>query len=162
MHVERRYSVTPDVLLGVLTDADFLAARNARYGGAGEPVIARDESHVVITVPRQLPLEHVPSAFHRFIGDGRFIEIDTWTSVAGDHAAGYWTVNTHRAPISLDGTHTLTATGDGCIHVVTGEVRVSLPLVGGKLAREVDAHLSELVQHEMAFTAGWLDDDQAS
>jgi hypothetical protein len=162
MRVEHRYSVTPGVLLGVLTDPAFLTARNERYGGAGAPTVAHRDGQVVITVPRQLPLEHVPSAFHRFIGDGRFVEVDAWTAVTDERASGSWTVDTHRAPISLRGTHHVSATETGCLHVVEGEVRVSLPVVGGKLAREVDAHLTELVGHEMAFTAEWLESGQAS
>jgi hypothetical protein len=162
MHVEHRYPVSPSILLGVLTDPAFLSARNERYGGAGPPSVARENGQLVITVPRQLPMEHVPSAFHRFVGDGRFIEIDTWTSIGDERAAGHWTVETRKAPIQLRGTHRVDAAGDSSMHVVAGTVKVSIPLLGGKLAREVDAHLTELVRHEMEFAAEWLATRQAS
>ncbi|MDX6285758.1 MAG: hypothetical protein QOG53_1243 [Frankiales bacterium] len=162
MHVEHRYLVPPGVLLGVLTDPAFLTARNERYGGAGAPVVSRENGQVVITVPRQLPMAHVPSVFHRFVGDGRFTERDTWSSIGDDRAIGSWLVDVGKAPIQLSGTHTITATGHGSVHVVAGDVKVSIPVVGGKLAREVVAHLTDLISHEMAFAAEWLESRPAS
>ena len=162
MHVEHRYPVEPGRLLAVLTHPAFLSARNKRYGGAGPPSVAQHNGQVVITVPRQLPMEHVPSAFHRFVGNGRFTQVDTWMSIADERATGRWVVDTGRAPIRLSGTHSVTASSEGSLHVVAGEVTVNLPVVGGKLAREVDAHLTDLVRHEMSFMADWLTSGRAS
>ena len=162
MHVEHRYPVEPGRLVAVLTDPTFLTARNQRYGGAGPPSVARQNGQVVITVPRQLPMEHVPSAFHRFVGNGRFTQVDTWMSIADEGATGLWVVDTGKAPIRLSGTQGVMARGDGSVHVVAGEVKVGLPVVGGKLAREVDAHLTDLVGLEMTFMAEWLASGHAS
>jgi Protein of unknown function (DUF2505) len=151
VRVEREYAVAPGVLLGLLTDPAFLTARSERYGGVGVPTVRRTAAEIVVTATRQLPLEHVPSAFRRFVGTGRVVQTDTWTG-----AVGLWTLDTGSAPIRLRGTHEVIAVGGGCRYTVTGDVRVTLPVLAGRMTRRVETHLTELVRAEQEFAAEWL------
>ena len=156
MRVEHRYDVRTAELLEVLLDPAFLAARSARYGGIGAPTVTRASAGVEVRTVRQLPLEHVPSAFRRFVGDGRVEQVDTWPPVEGDDVAGRWTLETGRAPIALHGTHTVTGQGDGCRYVVTADIRVTVPVVAGRLTRQVESYLVQLVTSEQAFLGDWV------
>jgi hypothetical protein len=39
---------------------------------------------------------------------------------------------------------------------VTADVRVSVPVLAGRLTRLVETHLSDLIRAEQAFAAEWL------
>ena len=104
-----------------------------------------------MTTPRQLPLDKVPSAFRRFVGDGRLVQIDSWRGTAGS-----WTIDAGHAPIRLGGTHQVTAVGPGCSYAVTGEVQVTLPVVAGRPRPSGRDYLGELIRAEQKFAAEWL------
>src|SRR4051794_37680668 len=109
----------------------------------------------VVTVPRQLPLEHVPAAFRRFVGNGSLVQIDRWRSPNGTDAHATWTTDTGHAPIDLRGEQLLVGERDACRYVVSATTKVSLPLAG-RLVRMVEIHLAQLVTAELEFLADWL------
>jgi hypothetical protein len=112
---------------------------------------------VEVRAIRQLPLAHVPSAFRRFVGDGRVQQVDTWPPPDGDRIDARWAIDTGRAPIALSGRHLVSGYGEGCTYVVTADIRVSVPVVAGRLTKQVETYLSQLVRAEQAFLAEWHD-----
>jgi hypothetical protein len=156
MQVEHAYDVAPRALLDVLTDEGFLRERGRRYGGRGEPTVARSDGSIVVTVPRQLPVEAVPGPFRRFVGDGALVQTDTWSEIAEDRISGSWTTDVGKAPLLLRGTHEIVAAGSGCRYVVTAEVKVKIPLGGGAAEKLVRERLAELVRNEQDFAETWL------
>src|SRR5660398_163184 len=75
VQVECSYPVPPIRLYEVLTDLDFLIARNERYGGVGTPTVEQTGDALVVTTVRRIPLEHAPAVAHRFLGDLSLIHI---------------------------------------------------------------------------------------
>jgi hypothetical protein len=158
MRVEREYSgVAPRALWETMTDLDFLRARSARFGGRSEPAVDRTGAQVVVTTPRQIPMDDVPGPLRRYVGSGALVQTDTWTDVATDHVSGAWTADAGGMPATLTGAHEIVATSGGCRYVVTATVKVHVPLIGGRLAGEVSRHVEDLVRSEQEFLAGWLD-----
>jgi hypothetical protein len=169
MRVERRYADPPAALFAVLTDLGFLRARSERFGGRGEPTLAREPGAVVVTVPRQLPLAQVPGALRRYVGDGRLVQVERWARPtaadgAADQSADWtrveadWRVDPGKAPLTLRGRHEITVVDGGCVHQVIVDLRVRVPLAGGAIAKQVGGHLADLVAREQAFAADWLRD----
>jgi hypothetical protein len=163
MRVERRFADPPAALFAVLTDLRFLRARGERFGGRGEPVLASEPGALVVTVPRQLPLRQVPGPLRRYVGDGRLTQIERWTPPAADAPvdAGIgaaWRVDPGGAPLTLTGRHEITPVDGGCVHLVTADVRVRVPLAGAAIAKQVSGYLADLVAREQAFAADWLRD----
>ena len=138
-----------------MLDPAFLAARSARYGGVGAPTVTRAPAEVEVRTVRQLPLERVPAAFRRFVGDGRVEQIDSWPPVDGDRVLGSWRLETGRAPIELNGRHSVTGEGQRCTYVVTADIKVTVPVVAGRLSRQVETYLAQLVAAEQGFLAEW-------
>ena len=158
MRVERDYAgVAPRGLWEVMTDLDFLLARSDRFGGRTEPTVDRGGGQVVVTTPRQIPLDDVPGPLRRYVGSGALVQTDTWGDVAGDHVSGEWTTDPGGMPATLAGAHEIRATPTGCRYVVTATVKVHVPLIGGRLAGEVSKHVERLVRTEQDFLAEWLD-----
>ncbi|MFL6239438.1 MAG: DUF2505 domain-containing protein [Actinomycetes bacterium] len=159
MQIAHRYDLTPTGLLAVLVDPAFLAARSARYGGVGSPMAARAGDELEVRTVRQLPLDRVPGPFRRFVGDGRVEQVDVWPADGGPDegvVTGRWWLETGRAPIDLNGRHLVTADGAGCSYVASAEIRVSVPVVAGRLSRQVESYLGQLITAEQKFLAEWL------
>lgn len=157
MQVEHTYPIAPRELFGVLVDPAFLKARAARFGGAGEPTVEHDAGVVVVTTPRQLPLERVPGSARRLVGDGRVEQVDRWEQIDDDQVSGEWSTMVGRAPITMRGTHEIVpADGAGSAYTVTINVDVHVPVIGGRLSHEVEGHLENLVRTEQQFTAEWI------
>jgi len=156
MQVEHAYDVPPRALLDVLTNEEFLRERSKRFGGRGDPSVSRSSDSVVVTIPRQLPVDAVPGPFRRFIGDGALVQTDTWSQIADDRISGTWTADVGKAPLDLRGTHEIVATHGGCRYVVTADVKVKIPFGGGAAEKLVRERLAELVRNEQAFAATWL------
>jgi Protein of unknown function (DUF2505) len=140
----------------VLVDPAFLQARSARYGGVGAPSVSRSGSTVEVRTIRQLPLDHVPSAFRRFVGDGRVEQVDRWQADGAPDVTGVWVLETGRAPIELHGEHVVSTDRSGSRYVVTANIRVTVPVVAGRLSRQVESYLSQLIASEQKFLAEWL------
>lgn len=156
MRIEREYDVPPQVLLAALTDLAFLRARSQRFGGTGEPAIERADSAVVVTTPRQIPLDDIPGAFRRYVGSGALVQVDTWTDVGESSISGRWTTDAGGMPATLNGTHEIVSAAGGSRYVVTADVKVNVPLIGGRLAGEVGRHVHTLVTAEQDFLAEWV------
>ena len=158
MRVEHAYDVPPRALFDLLTDETFLAARSERFGGSGPPTVDRREGTAVVTVPRRLPVDAVPAPFRGLVGSGDLVQTDAWTEMSEKRIAGAWTTDVGDAPMTLHGTHEITATSDGCRYVVTAHVRVKVRLIGGQAERMVSQRLAELVDKEQQFAEEWLRD----
>jgi hypothetical protein len=156
MRAEHAYDVPPRALLDLLTDEQFLRERGARFGGRGEPQVDRPDGTIVVRVPRQLPVDAVPGPLRRFVGSGTLVQTDTWSQIADDRVEGTWTADVGRSPMTLRGTHEITATESGCRYVVTAEVKVKIPLGGGAVEKLVRERLAELVRNEQEFVSTWL------
>jgi hypothetical protein len=159
VRVELDYTVPPGELVDVLTDPEFLAARNAHFRGRGDPTVERSGTSIVVTVPRQVPLEHVPRPFLRLVGGGAVVETATWV-VDGSAARATWSVNPGPAPIDLGGSHEIGPTAAGCRHVVTAEIWVRVPIGRRQLTHLVATHLADLVRAEQSYAARWLTGDR--
>ena len=157
MQVEHTYPIAPRALFDVLVDPAFLQARAARFGGAGEPRVEHADGVVVVTTPRQLPIERVPGSARRLVGDGRVEQVDRWERIGDEQVSGEWSTVVGHAPITMRGTHEIVPAGEtGSAYTVTITVDVHVPVIGGRLSREVEGHLEELVRTEQQFTAEWV------
>jgi hypothetical protein len=155
VQVDHRYDVGAQQLFTSMLDPDYLRARSARFGGIGEPLVTHVGGDVQVSSIRQLPLDRVPAAFRRFVGDGRVLQLDSWSGPNADRVEGVWSIDSGRAPVELHGAHLITAEQTGSRYLVTADVRVTLPLAG-PLRRQVEAYLSQLVAAEQKFLAEWV------
>ena len=62
------------------------------------------------------------------------------------------------APVSVEATSTLAPADAGSVRVVTGNVSVRVPLLGGRIEKEAVAHLGRVVEREQALAANWLEE----
>jgi hypothetical protein len=85
------------------------------------------------------------------------VQTDDWSAPApGGTRVCTYTVEVQGVPSRIDGTVTLAADGDGTKQSVQADVKVSIPLLGGKLERFAVESGEKQLQDEADFTAGEL------
>ena len=101
----------------------------------GSRVVRREEradGGVVLVISRALP-DGVPGFLERFLPqDGRVTQTDDWGPSKDGARDGTWQVEIPGAPAQLGGTMRLEPTSTGSRYVIDGEVKVKVPVIGGK------------------------------
>ena len=141
-------SAPVEQVFGTLTSTGWVETKAERFGDGArltrhEP---RDDGGVVLTVSRELP-SGVPGFLERFLPqDGRVLETFDWGApAAGGARHGTWSADIPGAPARLGGTMRIDPTDAGSIYTISGEVKVKVPLVGGK----AEGFIAEMV-HRLA------------
>jgi hypothetical protein len=139
----------------VLTSADWVATKAQRFGD-GSLVKDREErpdGGLLLAVSRTLP-DGVPGFLQKFLpSDGRVLETFEWDADGGDGTrTGRWHAVIPGAPARLGGTMRLEPTASGSTYTITGEVKVKVPLIGGK----AESFIADMVQQLAAKEADLL------
>ena len=140
-------------VFGTLTSEAWVATKAERFGD-GALVRQREErpdGGVLLSVSRELPAG-VPGFLERFLPkDGRVVETFDWAAPAGDGTRrGTWKADIPGAPARLGGTMRLEPTQTGSRYTIEGEVKVSVPLIGGKAERFIAEMVGRLAAKEHA------------
>ena len=162
MALEHEYELPPAELFAAVTDPDYLAARNARFGGVGTPQVDDVDDTVVVRISRQLPADKVPGPVRPFLGDGVIVLVDTWTPPADDASpvTATWRADVANAPAQLGGEHLIEPTDDGSRYTITVDVSIKIPFVGRKLEQQVAGYLDSLISKELDYLAEWISENR--
>ena len=138
--MSKKFSVSYDIPSDVET---AYAAITGEGWAVGKAAALNDESKVVsrevgagdavtLVVTRKLP-DGIPGFLQKFLpADGRVTQTDVWQPASGGVRSGTWRADTPGSPVKVGGTMRLEPAGDGCSYVVEGEIKASIPLIGGK------------------------------
>jgi hypothetical protein len=138
--VAKRFSVSYDIPADVETayaaiSSERWASGKAAALGDDSKVVSRDVGAgdaVTLVVSRKLP-DGIPGFLQKFLpSDGRVKQTDTWGAASGGARAGSWKAETPGSPVKVGGTMRLEPAASGCTYVVEGEIKASIPLIGGK------------------------------
>lgn len=153
--VTRTYGTTPRALVEAVLDPAYQAERGERLGGTAPTTIERDGEVVVVRFPRRLPLDDVPGPLRALAGSGEITQVERWHLVSNERCAATWTTES-ALPGTVTGTYDVVPDGARCRYTVVATAEVKVPLVGGRLAKEVEGHVAKLIDAEMDFAAEWL------
>jgi uncharacterized protein YndB with AHSA1/START domain len=157
---ELRYAADPKTVFSMLTDEEFLARKAVATGALSHEVSAapRDDGGVTVRVQRVLPAK-VPDFVRRFVGETIDVDqTDEWGPEEGDGArSGRFTATISGAPATMQGDLRLEADGDnGSVERFDGEVKVSIPFVGGKIEQVAANAVLAAVKKEGQVGRAWL------
>lgn len=146
-----------ETVFGVLSGEKWAAQRAAALGDDSR-LESRTETAgggVTLVISRALPAG-VPGFLQKFLpADPRAITTDVWGPAVDGVRRATWTAAITGTPASLKGTMTIEPLpGGGNRHTISGEVRVSVPLVGGK----AESYIAEKVAHLADLEAGVVRD----
>lgn len=130
---ELAYDAPPDQVFAMLADPAFReAACVAQDVISAEVTLERDGAGFTLTIDQQQRTDDLPSFAKAFAGDStQAIQREEWPDASG----GSLRIDAPGKPSSVAGSITLRPEGDGTREVVELELRIKVPLIGGKLER---------------------------
>lgn len=102
------------------------------------------------------PTEGIPGFARRFAGETtRAVQTEEWDSPAG----GRITIETPGKPTSISGTLSLTEVGGRTTETLEVQVKVKVPLIGGRLESLMGDLVTKSMDKEHAAGVAWLEGD---
>lgn len=148
------FAATADAVFSTLVDEAFLTARLRDIGGKGAALLDhRVEGDTAAYRLRQgVDASRLPGAVKSIINGDLVVEREErWH---GSESAGKATISGVPAHITSRGQ--LTARGTGCELLTRAEVKVSIPLIGGKIEKVVAEQVTKLLAAEAEYAEKWL------
>lgn len=142
-------------VFGVVSGEQWAAQRAAHLGDDSRLIsrVETPEGGITMVVSRALPAG-APGFLKKFLPpDPRVITTDVWGVAAGGIRRATWSAEIAGTPALLRGTMTIEPTATGNRYTVEGEVKVSVPLVGGKAESYIAEQVARLVDTEIALVA---------
>jgi len=144
----------------VLVDPVFLADRLDAIGGADAALVDHGESPdgVAFRLRQGLPAARLPSAVRSLLnGDLVVTRDETWRAEPAGGYRGTVRATIPGVPGEITGGMRLVDAGDcGSELVISAQVRVGIPFVGGKLEGLIAEQVGKLLAGEAEFTEKWL------
>lgn len=151
---ELSYDADPDAVYEMLADPAF----RERVSEALDVVSAevaidrRDEGFSLVNDQVQRT-DDLPSFAKKFTGEAtRAIQTEEWP----DRHGGSLQIDAPGKPSSIVGTIALVADGDGTTEVVELDIRVKVPLIGGKLEKLLEESVRHGMDVEHEVGRAWL------
>jgi len=155
---ELSYDASPDDVFAMLADPAFReqVAEAQQVVSADVRLTPTDEGFTLVTDQVQ-DTKDLPAIAKKFAGDTtQAVITEEWTS----RTAGRIAITAPGKPTSAEGTIRLAPDGDGTVEVVELDVKVKVPLVGGKLEKLMADNIEAGYRTEHTVGRAWLKDNK--
>jgi uncharacterized protein YndB with AHSA1/START domain len=149
-----RYDAPPERVYAMLTDRSFREqVCDAQRVLEKSVTIAPNGAGTTVTVDQKQRAAGIPSFAQKVVGDQiHIVQKESWTTASDADLE----VGIPGKPGHLLGTVTLRPEGTGTVQTVTGEIKVNIPLVGGKLEKLIADMLARALDTENRVGHRWL------
>ena len=158
-----RHEITYDAPLAdvftMLSSKEF-RQRSAKAMGviSADVSITQKGAGISVRIDQVQPTEGVPKFAKKFAGETtRAVQTEEWDSPSG----GSISIETPGKPTSIAGTLALTESGGRTTETLEVEVKVKVPLIGGKLESLMADLVAEGMDKEQVAGAAWLAGDRS-
>ena len=148
------YDATRDEVFAMLSDPDFRRASADAMGviSADVTLTPRGEG-ISVRIDQVQPTEGVPGFAKKFAGSTtRAVQTEEWNSPAG----GTISIETPGKPTSVTGTLSLEESGGRTTETLEVDVKVKVPLLGGKLESLMGELITKGMDKEHTAGVAWL------
>ena len=160
LSAEIRYDADPAAVFAMLTDAAFQERKCAATGALDHEVEIDeyDDGSAAIRTSRTMPTDQVPDFVRTFVGQTLTVaQVDDWQPPAADGSRdGTAVVEIKGAPVRLAAAMTLHADGAGTRQTIDGDLKASVPLLGGRIEKAVEPALQAAIRVEQREGRAWL------
>lgn len=152
---ELTYAASPAEVFEMLADPAFReAACAAQDVVSAEVTLERDGNGFTLTVDQEQRTDDLPSFARTVTGDTtRAVQREVWE----DSTGGTLRIDAPGKPSEVRGTVTLRPEGSGTREIVELDLRVKVPLIGGKLERLLAERIAAGMDAEHAVGTTWLE-----
>jgi hypothetical protein len=159
LHVEYPYDAPSEVVWAMFTDRDYLMAKLEAVGALEYDVVEcapTPEGGYTIATTRTMQAEIPGFARKVFNPTQSLKQVEEWEAEADGTRPGVWRVEAKGVPVTTGGATRLVETDAGCVHHIEGRIKVSVPLIGGRLAHFVFDQARATMDKEHTFGQQWL------
>lgn len=151
---ELRYDAPPERVFEMLADPAFRqAACEAQDVISADVQLERDGDGFTLVIDQLQRTDDLPGFARTFAGEStQAIQRETWTGPAG----GDLEIEAPGKPTRMSGTIRLEASGSGTTEVVELEIKVKVPLIGGKLEKLMAEKVQAGMDSEHGVGREWL------
>ncbi len=152
------YPADPDTVVTMLADARFQERKAQACGAVRYDVDVQDDGGAPTTrVTRTIAITAVPEAFARFTRESVDVrEVIRWDAPNGGRRTGRVELDFVGQPMALRGTITLEPALDGSAGRLAGELKCSVPFLGGKAEKALAPQVVRQFDTEVATGTAWL------
>jgi hypothetical protein len=152
---ELTYHAPPAAVFEMLADPAFReAACAAQDVISAEVTLERDGNGFSLTVDQQQRTDDLPGFARTFAGDStRAIQREEWE----DSTGGTLRIDAPGKPSEVTGTITLRPEGSDTREIVELDLRIKVPLIGGKLEKLLAERISAGMDAEHEVGVAWLE-----
>lgn len=146
-------------VLAAIAEEESLRERLAAVGGHDAALVSHEKSAAGTTykLRQGIAAEKLPGVVRKIhSGDLIVNREQTWHSKPDGTVVGTGTAQVSGVPGAIAVDTTLTPAGNGTKLQVRGQVKVSIPLIGGKIEETIAEQVVRLLRHEDAFVAEQL------
>lgn len=163
VHGSHTYSVPVESVMGMLRDPEATAAKYESMGHRDVEVLECGEDDGVLRIQTKRVVDVDLPGFAKKVlkPTNTLVQTDEWRP-DGAGWQGTFTVDLHGSPVEMSGTMRLVPGSGTCTHEVTMDVRVKVPIVGGRIADWAAKNdVRRTLDAEFAFADGWLAEHSA-
>jgi uncharacterized protein YndB with AHSA1/START domain len=138
MTLEHHYDADVETVFALLTDADFVERKYTAIGGKDVAVDKSDEGDGACeVVTKRTVTVDLPGFAKRVMQPSNTaVQTETWAAAdANGSRICTYRVEVQGMPSRVTGTLTLSPQGSGTRQTIEADVKVSIPLIGGKLEK---------------------------
>jgi uncharacterized protein DUF2505 len=152
------YPTPVDTTFTTLVDEAYLTERLDAIGGKDATLLAhaRKDEEVAYRIRQGVDAQRLPSAVRSILGGDLVVEREERWRPDGANVVSHSKVTISGVPAEITARSRLVSAGEGCELVTDAEVRVSIPLVGGKIEKVVAEQVTKLLAAEAEFAEKWL------
>ena len=159
IHVTQTFADSAAAVRAMMTDPDYARLRAEHTGATDVSVRINDRSDgcTVVIVDRTLPAQ-VPSYAAALVGDSLTIsEEQTWQPITADRCEADVKAR-FSGPLAFTGRLQLVGEGDVTTVTTTGELKASVPFIGGRIEALAKEQIERYLAAEERVAADWLAD----
>ena len=154
------FAATADVVFQTLVDEAFLSQRLRDIGGKNAALLdhSRDGDRVTFRMRQGVDASRLPGAVRSMLNGDLVVEREERWQAQGDGYAGTSRVSITGVPGEIEGRSRIAGTDSGATLVITAQVRVNIPLIGGRIEKTVAEQVAKLLATEGEYADKWLAD----
>ena len=160
LSAEIRYDADPAAVFAMLTDAAFQERKCAATGALESEVgIERfADGGATIRTRRTLPTDQIPDFARSFVGRTvEVVQVDDFAAPdQSGRREGTVVVEIKNTPVRFAGSLVLAPSPRGTLETIDGDIKASVPLIGGRMERALEPALMAAIQVEQREGTAWL------
>lgn len=154
------YDADPATVFAMICDVAF-QERKCIANGALEHRVEIEEYEdggAVVTTHRTLPADGIPDFVKSFVGPTLVItQTDDWAGPGADGVrTGTTVAEIAGAPVRFTAALRLESTTTGARQAVAGELKATVPLIGGKIEKAAEPAIRAAIRAEQRTSTAWL------